>query len=71
MDEKNGKQLDDTEAAFVFWLYLNYPHWFPEYVAKERIPVERLEKMRAMSKRSFFKAFLEVRCEQRTRGLID
>lgn len=69
--ERMGEKLGDVETAFNFWNYLRNPHWFPEDVAKERIPIERLNKMRAMEKRGFLEAFLEVRREQRVRGLID
>ena len=60
----------DLEAAFMFYVYLHNPTWFPEDVANERIPVERLDKMRALDKTTFLESYLQVRAEQRAQGLI-
>ncbi len=58
----------DAESAFMFWLYLHNPQWFPEEVDKERIPLERLERMRSLDKATFFRAFSDAMDEKRRHG---
>lgn len=67
--DRMGEARSDLEEAFMFWLYLNNPTWFPQDVTNERIPVERLEAMREMDKQGFLEGFLQARREQRARGL--
>ena len=62
-------EVGDVESAFMFWLYLHNPTWFPEDVAEERIPVERLNNMRKLNKQEFFQAFMAVMEEKRIHGV--
>jgi hypothetical protein len=62
-------EVGDVESAFMFWLYLQHPNWFPEDVAKERIPEERLNKMRSLNKHEFLQAFLAAMEDKRRHGV--
>lgn len=62
---------DDTVDAFLLWSGIQNPHWFdPAKVREYSFPVERFEKLRALDKSDFFKAFLELRRERRAAGKI-
>ena len=69
--QRMGEKLGDVEDAFLFWLGLHKPGWVHQDVAQERIPVESLDKLRAMDKGGFFEAYLQVRREHRTSGTIE
>lgn len=59
-----GEKLNETESAFMFWLYLHNPGWFiGDEVIKNRAPVERLNKMRNVEKIRFLRAFVEFKRE--------
>lgn len=59
-----GEKLNETESAFMFWLYLHNPGWFiREQVIKDRIPVERINKMRKVERIGFLKAFADLKRE--------
>lgn len=49
--QRMGEKLNETESAFMFWLYLHNPGWFiEEQIIKDRVPVERLNKIRGVEK---------------------
>lgn len=66
--QRMGK-AGDVESAFMFWLYLHHSTWFPEDAAEERIPVERLNKMRNFNKHEFLQAFLAAMEDKRRHGV--
>lgn len=66
--QRMNEQLEGVESAFMFWHYLHHPTWFPEEVAKEQIPVQRLDKMRGLSKREFLAGFRDALAMKQARG---
>lgn len=62
-------ETGDVESAFMFWLYLHHPSWFTEDAAKERIPVEHLDKMTGLNKHEFLQAFLAAMEYKRRHGV--
>jgi hypothetical protein len=63
-------EVTDLEAAFMFWLYLQYPDWFPRnVVAEESIPADRLARIQSLSKKEHLEEFLAVLAEKRQRGV--
>lgn len=67
--QRMGEALTDVESAFIFWIYLQFPEWFPEDVAKETIPIERLNKLRSLTKLNFFEAYMDNIRERAALGL--
>lgn len=59
--QRIGKPIGAPESAFMFWLYLHNPSWFPDSVANGLIPVDHLDQMRSIRKEEFFQAYLAVR----------
>lgn len=58
----------DVEAAFIFWHFLHAPKWFPEDVAQNNIPIDRLAELKKLSRRDLLQAFLEGLAEKRRLG---
>jgi hypothetical protein len=57
-----GEKLDETESAFMFWLYLHNPGWFVgDQIIKDRIPAERLNRIRGVEKNGFLQAFADLK----------
>jgi len=59
-----GEKLNETESAFLFWLYLHNPAWFVgDQVMKDRVPIERLNEIRGAEKFGFLRAFANLKKE--------
>ena len=59
-----GENLNETEQAFMFWLYIHNPGWFVgDENMKERIPAERLDQIRGATKTEFLEAFTVLKAE--------
>lgn len=59
-----GEKLNETESAFMFWLYLHNPGWFiGDQIIKDRAPIERLNKIRGIEKIGFLGAFADLKKE--------
>ena len=57
-----GEKLNETESAFVFWLYLRNPGWFVgDQTIKEHIPPEHLDEIRAVANSEFLNAFATLK----------
>ena len=65
--QRMGK-AGDIESAYMFWLYLHHPAWFPEDSDNERIPAERLNNMKNIKKHEFLPAFLAAMEDKRRHG---
>lgn len=52
---------NEIESCFMFWHRIHFPHWFPEDIFKDRIPVEGMNQIRHMDKRDFFKHYIDYR----------
>ena len=69
--QRIGERLNDTENAFLDWLAFHHPEWMTERyrkVIEERIPVDHLHEIRALSKSNFFEAIIRARTESRYKG---
>lgn len=71
--QRFGETLNDTECALIFWYALHKPNWFTstQTIINNDIPVHMMEKLRGLTRNEFFQPYLNIRHEQRQRGLID
>ena len=66
-----GESLNDTENAFLDWLAFHHPTWMTERyrkVIEERIPIDHLHEIRALSKSEFLEGIMRARAESRYKG---